>query len=92
MASLINKAKEMAGLNGENQTQTTETHHAQTNSTHAPTQTHSQTPAFQENVFQQTTKTGPVHNNEMLNKADPRVHEQHTRFTLVPSSTLSIVH
>lgn len=81
MASIVNKAKEMAGLTGENQTQTTETQHVQTNSTHAPTQTHSQAPAFQENVFQETTKSGPVHNTEMLNKVDPRVQEQRTTYT-----------
>lgn len=80
MASLMNKAKEMAGYAPENSQQTTATSasasaNTRNTTTHAENQPQQST--FNENVFQQTetTKTGPVHHNEVLNKVDPRVHE-----------------
>lgn len=77
MASIVNKAKEMAGY-GENQ-QTTSTYDTPTTSSTTTSANSQSQPTFQENVFgQDTTKTGPVHNSEVLNRADPRVHEHHT--------------
>lgn len=76
MASLMNKAKEMAGYTPENSQQTAATStNTRNTTTHVENQPQQST--FNENVFQstETTKTGPVHHNEVLNKVDPRVHE-----------------
>lgn len=59
MASLVNKAKDMLGNNND------DTSHEQTShNAYAGTET-----------LPEAVKTGPVHNNEALNKIDPRVHE-----------------